>query len=165
MPVAALTGISADPEPSEAFQSTRLLSRIGHSMLLDPTRRTLFIFAGQRHDSYMSDLWAFGLDSGELQLVSADYTQAGGPDGGFTQRTTIDENGEWLMISGLQKDQRQQHSTVKNSMWLRRASGEWVRVDASKDAQRAASAEPRESDVPRPRYAHQVCSGGERGCR
>lgn len=123
-------------------------------MLLDPQRRTLFIFAGQRHDAYMADLWSFNLVDGSLKLESADYTQAGGPEGGFTQRTTIDEHGEWLMISGLQKDQRQQSSTVKNSMWIRRATGEWVRLNGAKTApQRSDRAE---LELPRPRYAHQV---------
>ena len=123
-------------------------------MLLDPQRRKLFIFAGQRHDAYMSDLWAYGLDDGELRLESADYTQAGGPEGGFTQRTTIDEHGEWLMISGLQKDQRQQSSMVKNSMWIRRATGEWIRLDSAKNAPQRS--DRGEVELPRPRYAHQV---------
>ena len=124
-------------------------------MLLDPKRRALFIFAGQRHDAYMSDLWAYGLDTGELRLETADYTQAGGPEGGFTQRTTIDEHGEWLMISGLQKDQRQQSSMVKNSMWIRRATGEWIRLDSAQNAPQKA--DRAEIELPRPRYAHQVC--------
>lgn len=126
-------------------------------MLLDQRRRSLFIFAGQRHESYMSDLWQFDLESDTPRLISADYSATGGPDGGFTQRSTIDEHGDWLMISGLQKDTRQQQTSVRNTIWIRRANtGAWLRVSTVDDAATASSAPRGVTHSPRPRFAHQV---------
>ncbi|KAI5480427.1 hypothetical protein MNV49_000580 [Pseudohyphozyma bogoriensis] len=52
---------SGDPTPTDAFKSERLLSRIGHSMLLDTSVPSLFILGGQRGESYLSDLWTVQL--------------------------------------------------------------------------------------------------------
>lgn len=62
--------ISGDPTSQDQFRSERLLSRFGHSMLFDAATSTIYIFSGQRGDSYLSDLWA-------IQLASADKGGSG----------------------------------------------------------------------------------------
>lgn len=54
---------SRDPSAKDESSSERLLSRVGHSMVLDPTTSTLFIYAGQRKETYISELWAVKLAS------------------------------------------------------------------------------------------------------
>lgn len=55
--------LSGDPTSHDSFRSERLLSRFGHSMLYDPQLSTVYIFSGQRSDSYLSDLWSIKLAS------------------------------------------------------------------------------------------------------
>jgi hypothetical protein len=83
------------------------------------------------------------------RAISEDYSVEGGPDGGFTQRATIDHDlGEWHLLSGLMMDRRNQASTVRNSLWIRRiATNDWIHIPGSEDGP---------VDEPKPRYAHQV---------
>ena len=67
---------------------THLLA--GHSMVLEPSSRTLFVFAGQRDDKYLSDMYAFDLVTNTATELYSNFTAAGGPDACFTQRAVID---------------------------------------------------------------------------
>ena len=62
----------------------------GHSMVLDPTSKTLYIFAGQRDDRYLSDMYAYDLNTDIAKEIFSNFTSAGGPDACFTQRAVID---------------------------------------------------------------------------
>ena len=61
-------------------------------MVLEPSYRTLFIFAGQRDDKYLSDMYAFDLNTNTATELYSNFTAAGGPDACFTQRAVIDSN-------------------------------------------------------------------------
>ncbi|GAA5890648.1 hypothetical protein JCM6882_000611 [Rhodosporidiobolus microsporus] len=73
-----------DPRPSphstpstlSYSHSDRLLSRAGHALLLDPhpRRPTIYIMGGQRHETYLQDLWA-------VRVASAGELGAGGGGG------------------------------------------------------------------------------------
>ncbi|GAA6040045.1 hypothetical protein JCM8097_004753 [Rhodosporidiobolus ruineniae] len=75
---------SAPSPPPPYTNSDRLLSRAGHSLVLDPhpARPTLYILSGQRHETYMQDLWAVRLAGGDAE--------AGAEEGGAAE----DEDGE-----------------------------------------------------------------------
>jgi muskelin len=59
-------------------------------MILDPPTSTLYIFAGQRNDRYLSDMYAYDLHTNVATQLQADFTASGGPDASFTQRAVGD---------------------------------------------------------------------------
>lgn len=59
-------------------------------MVLDPLTHTLFIFAGQRDNRYLSDMYAYDLESNTVTELFANFSAVGGPDACFTQRAVID---------------------------------------------------------------------------
>lgn len=59
-------------------------------MVLDPSSRTLYIFAGQRDDKYLSDMYAYDLVTNTATELYSNFSAAGGPDACFTQRAVID---------------------------------------------------------------------------
>jgi muskelin len=61
-------------------------------MILDPPTSTLYIFAGQRDDKYLSDMYAFDLRTNVAIQLYADFSASGGPDACFTQRAVGDMN-------------------------------------------------------------------------
>lgn len=61
-------------------------------MVLEPSSRALFIFAGQRDDKYLSDMYAFDLVTNTATELYSSFTAAGGPDACFTQRAVIDSH-------------------------------------------------------------------------
>ncbi|ORY89609.1 Muskelin N-terminus-domain-containing protein [Leucosporidium creatinivorum] len=52
-----------DPTSTDTFRAERLLSRFGHSMLYDERASTIYVFSGQRGDTYLSDMWAIKISS------------------------------------------------------------------------------------------------------
>ncbi|EIW83449.1 hypothetical protein CONPUDRAFT_89328 [Coniophora puteana RWD-64-598 SS2] len=51
-------------QPTNASSGgTTIPPRFGHSMVLDPIAGTLFVFAGQRDDKYLADMYAYDLHS------------------------------------------------------------------------------------------------------
>lgn len=87
-------------------------SRTGHSMLFDPRERKLLILAGQRGETYLSDMWSYSIETGDVECIDADYSTKGGPEGGFTQRATLDcEKREFVLLSGLVRDRSPPHHT------------------------------------------------------
>lgn len=75
----------ASPNPQPA-----LLPRFGHSMVLDPLIHTLFIFAGQRDDKYLSDMYAYDIVTNTVSELFSNFSASGGPDACFTQRAVVD---------------------------------------------------------------------------
>jgi hypothetical protein len=59
-------------------------------MVLDPMSHTLFIFAGQRDDKYLSDMYAYDILSNTFTELFGNFSASGGPDPCFTQRAIID---------------------------------------------------------------------------
>jgi hypothetical protein len=59
-------------------------------MVLDPMSHTLFIFAGQRDDKYLSDMYAYDIASNTVTELFSNFSTSGGPDACFTQRAIID---------------------------------------------------------------------------
>ncbi|KAJ3045304.1 Muskelin 1, intracellular mediator containing kelch motif [Rhizophlyctis rosea] len=150
-------------QPDYAVQ---LKSRIGHSMLLNPHTRELYIFAGQRHKDYLSDFYVYELDTDTVTEVSRDYSKQGGPDAGFTQRATIDtELGEFYVLSGLMKEKNASQETVKNSFWVYSfRKGKWSRVYQNENTGQEYWSRMGEVE-PCPRFAHQLVYDGRRRCQ
>ena len=80
----------------------KILSRSGHSMLLDPGKpsftgmspshsRQIWILGGQRGAAatYLADMYTYNLATGAVREVSRNTGQQG-PESGFTQRATLD---------------------------------------------------------------------------
>lgn len=116
--------------------NSRLFSRVGHSMIHDPNLNSLFIFAGGRLESYLSDLWSIKLPPSNSTafvplvpvLISSDYSTSG-PPAGFTQRATIDtKTGDWTILSGMVKDPKGNGGVVDTGVWTRSVEGEWEKV-------------------------------------
>lgn len=59
-------------------------------MVLEPSTRTLFIFAGQRDDKYLSDMYAYDIATNTATELYSNFSDAGGPESCFTQRAVID---------------------------------------------------------------------------
>lgn len=58
-------------------------------MLFEPVNKSIFIFAGQREDKYLADLWIYDTRNGTASEAFSDFTSYGGPDACFTQRSVI----------------------------------------------------------------------------
>ncbi|KAJ3185891.1 hypothetical protein HK101_009778 [Irineochytrium annulatum] len=141
-------------QPENAIQ---LKSRIGHSMLLNPHTRELYIFAGQRGKDYLSDFYVYEIDFDVVHEVSRDYSKQGGPDAGFTQRATINHDlGEFYVLSGLQKDKNTTQESVKNSFWSYNIKrGKWTRVYHNENIGPEYWEKMKDRE-PVPRFAHQL---------
>lgn len=152
-------------------------------MLFDERASTIYIFSGQRGDTYLSDLWAIKLaspssdeveedDEGkppitaeaglwragavlpaalpdsagaatgrqptilQITCLTRDYSTSGlGPQGGFTQRATIDqgEQGGWTVLGGLVKERKVNgQDEMGGEVWVRsRDSGVWKEVETA----------------------------------
>lgn len=59
-------------------------------MLLDPNTRILYIFAGQRDGTFLSDMYAFNLKTNSASEIFSDSAAMGGPGPSFAQRAVID---------------------------------------------------------------------------
>ncbi|KAG0148655.1 hypothetical protein CROQUDRAFT_654483 [Cronartium quercuum f. sp. fusiforme G11] len=152
---------TSEPFPNSA---NHIPSRMGHALMLDKKRQSLWILTGERDGHYYSDLWRYHLPSRTSERVSADYTQAredwnmGGsgvsPEAGFSQRTTFDAaRDEWHMFCGLCRDRGAEGSNKSEMMssefWRWRISeGKWTRV--------VMMAEDGGNEAPPPRFAHQM---------
>ena len=70
----------------------------GHSMLLDYNMRTLYIFAGQREGTFLSDMHAFDLKTHTAIEIFSDSAALGGPDPSFGQRAVIDPDRKEIYV-------------------------------------------------------------------
>jgi N-acetylneuraminic acid mutarotase len=144
-------------DSEHADHSIQLKSRIGHSMLLNPHSKQLYIFAGQRNKDYLSDFYIYDIKSDVVVEVSRDYSVQGGPAAGFTQRATLDlELGEIYVLSGLMREKNNPSELVKNSFWVYSiVKSKWTRVYQNENLgtdywTRMGTTEPC------PRFAHQL---------
>lgn len=103
----------------------RIPARVGHTMLLDTPKtgsmagkRILWILAGQRGTTYLADMWTYQINTGIVREISRDYSQSG-PEGGFTQRATIDtQKREIHLFSGLVRKSKNKGERVKSAFWV-----------------------------------------------
>ncbi|KAF9473394.1 galactose oxidase [Pholiota conissans] len=140
-------------------------SRFGHSMVFDPPSKTLYIFAGQRDDKFLSDMYSYNLNTGVATEIFSNFSLTGGPEACFTQRAVIDsELQEIYMFGGLTQIptrmtrgssqsniQKQSMLSASLTTWMYRYGtrpGEWMRI----------LQDPRKSpgETPQSRYAHQI---------
>jgi len=61
-------------------------------MVLDGPSHTLFIFAGQRDDRYLSDMYAYDINTNTATELYTNFTASRGPDACFTQRAVVDKS-------------------------------------------------------------------------
>lgn len=59
-------------------------------MVFDPQSKTLFIFAGQRDDRYLADMYAYHIPTDTITELYSNFAASDGPDACFTQRAVID---------------------------------------------------------------------------
>ncbi len=148
--------IRPDAVDKQPAKTPALRSRIGHSMIFHPPTNQLYIFAGQRNKDYLADSYAYDIPTDTVIEFEKDTSRVGGPDAGFTQRSTVDVTlGEIYLFTGLLREKpssttnTSSSSTVdmqKNSFWVYSLTKkEWQRVDQSNEA-----------EWPCPRFAHQL---------
>lgn len=151
--------------------------RSGHSMLLDPNTKTLYIYAGRRKDIFLSDMYSFDLKTCTATEIFSESPMMGGPDPSFSQRAVIDPDlKEIYVISGLTRKLADQRSPLslqcEMTHWVYRYDtqpGKWSKVlleppsgcssGSSNSPTQGSSNHPSSPDadaVPRPRYAYQV---------
>jgi hypothetical protein len=58
-------------------------------MVLEPMTKKLFVFAGQREDTYLSDMYTYDIHSNSVARVEVDSSLTNLPSC-FTQRAVID---------------------------------------------------------------------------
>lgn len=59
-------------------------------MVLDRLAHTLFIFAGQRDDKYLSDMYAYDIATNTVSELFSNFSASGGPDACSMQRAVLD---------------------------------------------------------------------------
>ncbi|KAF9467401.1 Muskelin N-terminus-domain-containing protein [Collybia nuda] len=142
-------------------------SRFGHSMVLEPYSRTLYIFAGQRDDTYLSDMYAYDIATNTATEIYTNFTTAGGPDACFTQRAVIDPHlREIYVVCGLTRSPQSGSVTTlpsESPNWVFRYEprpGKWMQVlPVDPEAVERDDLDDdflNEVEEPLPRYAHQV---------
>jgi len=70
-------------------------------MVLDPISKILYIFAGQRDEKYLSDMYSYNINTGIATEIFSDFAVAGGPDACFTQRAVVDPSLKELYVYAL----------------------------------------------------------------
>jgi len=132
-------------------------------MLFDNISRKLFIFAGQRSKDFLCDFYEYSIENDEVTEISRDSHRMGGPESGFTQRSTIDPvKGEIYVLSGLMRDKNASVETVKNStdqflcFWVYHvASRTWNKIYHNENTGHQYW-NTMQNTEPRPRFAHQL---------
>ncbi|KAH9942390.1 Muskelin N-terminus-domain-containing protein [Epithele typhae] len=143
-----------------------IVPRWGHSMVFDPTFQTLFIFAGQRDENYLADMYAFHIPTNTVTELFANFSLAGGPLPCFTQRAVIDPSKrEIYVLCGLTRRNGTAHPELEaeGSYWIYRYErpelpGRWSKIlpRGDKEKEKEKKTEEGEGETPQPRYAHQV---------
>lgn len=70
-------------------------------MVLDKPSNTLFIFAGQRDDKYLADMYTYDIVTNTATEIYSNFTASGGPDACFTQRAVLDKELKEVYVSVL----------------------------------------------------------------
>lgn len=153
IPTSKWKNLQPDPAASQTIPL-----RFGHSMVFEPLRKSIFIFAGQREEKYLADLWIYDTQSGMASEACSDFTSSGGPDACFTQRSVINVDAkEIYMICGLTRGRA--GSSAKTELrldfpkWVYRYEpypGKWMRILPGRSALKGGRVEE-----PQARYAHQ----------
>lgn len=150
----------------------KILSRAGHSMLLDTGskggngdgKRQLWILAGQRADSYLADMYTYNLSSGAVRQVARDYSHGGaGPEGGFTQRASIDPvKREIHLYSGIVRRTKQSESGPRSAFWVYSIErDEWRQVWKGGASTSLPAEEEEEDDDDEAEDTYDADGGGE----
>uniref|UniRef100_A0A8H7Y6Q3 Muskelin N-terminal domain-containing protein n=1 Tax=Psilocybe cubensis TaxID=181762 RepID=A0A8H7Y6Q3_PSICU len=142
--------------PNDSSSTFQMIPpRFGHSMVLDSINKMLYIFAGQREDKYLSDMYTYNIRTGISTEIFSNFSAAGGPDPCFTQRAVIDPNlKEIYIFCGLTRNATSNpRSTLRanQSYWVYRYEGQpgkWMQILQQPD--KAAA------ELPLPRFAHQA---------
>lgn len=144
-------------DDSQLPNTIQLKSRIGHSMLLNPDTKELYIFAGQRNKDYLSDFYVYNIKHDTVKEISRDYSKQGGPDAGFTQRATIEpDTGEIFVLSGLMREKNAVQESVKNSFWVYSIKqNKWSKIYQKENTGSDNLKSPSGKEPP-PRFAHQL---------
>ncbi|KAI9021961.1 Muskelin N-terminus-domain-containing protein [Hyaloraphidium curvatum] len=144
----------------------QLKGRSGHSMLFDPGMREIYIFAGQRQKECLADIYVYDIDNGVVHEVTRDFFKQGGPDPGFTDRSTIDQSaGEIYVLTGLLKEKTTSEEVVKSSFWVYNMHKEaWTKVYQN-DNMGPETWTVAQDTEPCPRYAHQMAYDPVRKCQ
>ncbi|OCH88092.1 hypothetical protein OBBRIDRAFT_780673 [Obba rivulosa] len=136
-----------------------MLSRFGHSMVLEPHSQSLLIFAGRRDDRYLGDMYAYHIPTGTATELLANIAYAGGPEASFTQRAAIDPELREIYVSlGVTRGGPGAETIVSDAPeWIYRYEradrpGKWSRIHTPESTTAGDAAAER----PQPRYAHQV---------
>ncbi|KAG7098462.1 hypothetical protein E1B28_000408 [Marasmius oreades] len=109
--------------------------RFGHSMVLDPTTQTLFLFAGQHGDNFLSDLYSYDINTSTAKELSSNITACGGPEPSFSQRAVINPKAQEIYVfNGLTRAPTSGSLTFlppNSPCWVYRyrdRPGKWLRV-------------------------------------
>ncbi|KAG6865484.1 hypothetical protein C0991_002196 [Blastosporella zonata] len=153
----------ADPP---VVSASMIPSRFGHSMVLEPATRTLYIFAGQRDDKYLCDMFAYDIATNTATELFADFSAAGGPDSSFTQRSVIDPSLRELYVGLTRKQQPGALTTISSEApnWMfsyDSKPGTWTQIlshppDREPSSPTTDTHDEEYLEQPQPRYAHQV---------
>ncbi|KAJ7594503.1 Muskelin N-terminus-domain-containing protein [Mycena floridula] len=135
--------------------------RFGHSMVLDPLSHTLFILAGQREDTFLSDMYSYDIVTQTATELYSNFTMSGGPDPCFTQRAVIDpELQEIYVFCGLTRRQPAASVTMDSQPnWVyqyKSRPGKWTRIRSEAQGSRAHRNDDMSFEEPCPRYASGV---------
>ncbi|TFY80985.1 hypothetical protein EWM64_g3025 [Hericium alpestre] len=136
-----------------------LSHRFGHSMVLDPNERTLYIFAGMGEEKYLSDMHTYNIDTQVATELFSNFTAAGGPDKTFTQRAVIDPScREIYVFCGLTRGAQSPlpRLDLPATSWICRygdPSHPWTKILPEEPGDGDG---PAQIQQPRARYAHQV---------
>ncbi|KAG6891567.1 hypothetical protein C0992_003594 [Termitomyces sp. T32_za158] len=138
----------------------------GHSMVLEPLTRTLYVFAGQRDEKYLCDMFAYDIATNTATELFSNISATGGPNSSFTQRAVIDPSlRELYVFCGLTRNQQPDGvvTTIASEApnWLYSydsTPGTWTQILPRPP--HVMSPSPTDDshpvDQPQPRYAHQV---------
>ncbi|KAI0063548.1 hypothetical protein BV25DRAFT_1990545 [Artomyces pyxidatus] len=147
------------PRGNPSAAQPPLSRRFGHSMVFEPSDRMLFIFGGMEDgDRYLSDMYAYHIDSNTATEVFSNFTASGGPDKTFTQRAVIDPTlREIYVFCGLTRTRPNPLPRLDGANWVYRYDahpGAWTKMLSGE----SNNDDVREQEIqqPRTRYAHQV---------
>lgn len=58
----------------------------------------MYIFGGKRHKQYLNDFFTYDVETQLIKVLMTDITIKGGPHTGYTQRATIDCDGQEIFV-------------------------------------------------------------------
>ncbi|KAL0581921.1 hypothetical protein V5O48_000151 [Marasmius crinis-equi] len=128
--------------------------RFGHSMVLDSTTQTLFIFSGQYGDKFLADLYAYDINTSTARELSSNFTASGGPEASFSQRAVINPIAQEIYVfTGLTRPASTSTTILpaNSPCWVYRyrdRPGKWLQI--------IHGSAPGEDEIPVSRFAQEV---------